>query len=103
MTLGELITALEQLPADKVVAYGFRKPHSYRGYYDQLAFVPTDGVTIASMLADARSALGNTYDGWKGGEFTMSEWTDVWLAEIGCCGEPMTSANVREWKRGGER
>jgi hypothetical protein len=39
------------------------------------------------MLADARSALGATFHGWKGGEYTMAEYTDCWLAVAGCTGE----------------
>ena len=87
MTLGELIAALEKLDPDLVVPFGFHHPHSYRGYYDQLAFEPRENVTVGSMLADAREALGTTYEGWKGGDYTMSEWTDVWLAQEGSTGE----------------
>jgi len=35
------------------------------------------------MLAYAREALGSTYMGYRGGEFTMDEHTDVWIAEYG--------------------
>lgn len=87
MTLKDLITALESAPQDKVVRHGFGHPHSYRGYYDELAFEPVENVTVAQMLADAKSALGATYCGYKGGSYTMSEWTPVWLAECGSCGE----------------
>jgi hypothetical protein len=38
--LGELIEALEKLPEDRVLPVGFDKPHSYRGYYNELAFEP---------------------------------------------------------------
>jgi hypothetical protein len=87
MTLGELIEALEASDAAKVVARGFAKPHSYRGYYDELAFEPAANVTVGDMLADARSALDATFEGYKGGLFTMQDFTDCWLAEYGCCGE----------------
>lgn len=100
MTLGELITALERLPQDRVVKHGFKKPHSYRGYYDELAFVPAENVAVASMLADARAGLVGVYTGWKGGEYSYRLSTDVWLAERGCCGEQINSANVREWEAG---
>lgn len=87
MTLKELIVALEKAPADRIVPHGFSYPHSYRGYYDQLAFEPRENVTAGAMLADAKSALGKTFKGYKGGAYKMDEWTDVWLAEYGCCGE----------------
>jgi hypothetical protein len=83
MTLGELIAALEAADPTKVVPHGFTNPHSYRGYYDQLAFEPARNVTVEAMLDDARSALGTTYQGWKGGEFEMDEHTDCWLASEG--------------------
>lgn len=91
MELGELITALEQADARLVVPSGFTNPHSYRGYYDDLAFEPASNVTVAAMLADAQSALGATYEGYKGGEFTMNQHTDCWLAFYGCVGETIGS------------
>ncbi len=87
MTLGELIKALEKQNPDLVVPHGFSEPHSYRGYYDELAFEPADNMTIGKMLKCAKYALGKTYTGYKGGDYTMHEWTDVWLAHYGCCGE----------------
>ena len=83
MTLGELIKALEKAEPGRVVRFGFSMPDSYRGFYDQVAFRPAQNVTVASMLSYAREALGNTYTGYKGGEFTMDEHTDVWIAEYG--------------------
>jgi len=87
MTLGEIIEFLEQQPPEKVVPVGFCNPHSYRGVYEYLAFEPTCGTTVGEMLDEARSALGKTYSGYKGGEYTMDGYTDCWLAEYGCCGE----------------
>lgn len=87
MTLGNLIAYLEKEDPTKVVPLGFHRPHSYRGYYDQLAFEPMENVTVGQMLADASSALGRTYQGYKGGSYRMGEYTDVWLSEYGSCGE----------------
>lgn len=83
MTLGELIAALEAADPAKVVPYGFDRPHSYRGYYTDLAFEPARNVTVAAMLADARSAVGATYQGWKGGDYVMGLSTDCWLSDEG--------------------
>jgi hypothetical protein len=83
MTLDELITALEAEDPDRVVPLGFTNPHSYRGDYMDLAFEPTADVTIGAMLHAARSAKGTTYEGWKGGEYTMLGYTDCWLAVEG--------------------
>ena len=87
MYLKELIETLEKVDGDMVVPHGFGNPHSYRGYYDQLAFEPEENVTVGQMLKDAQDSLGKTFEGYKGGDFTMDEYTDVWLAEYGSCGE----------------
>lgn len=87
MTLGELIEHLEREDPDRVVPLGFTHAHSYRGYYGDLAFEPCEHTTVGAMLAEVRGALGQTFTGYKGGEYTMGEYTDVWLAEWGRTGE----------------
>jgi len=87
MTLGELITFLKNRDPNIVSPLGFGSPHSYRGYYEQLAFEPMPNRTVAQMLSDAEYALGRTFCGYKGGDFTMKEYTPVWLANYGQCGE----------------
>ena len=83
MRLDELIAALEAEDPTTVLPLGFSNPHSYRGIYNDLAFEPTANVAVGAMLADARSALGATYEGWKGGDYRMKGWTDCWLSEEG--------------------
>lgn len=85
-TLGEVIDHLSALPADQVVDHGFNNPHSYRGYYDQLAFEPCENTTVGAMLACAEAALGGTFQGYKGGDYTMDRDTDCWLARYGSTG-----------------
>lgn len=90
MTLGELIEALERVQdKTQVVKLGFGEPHSYRGYYDQLAFEPKEGVTVGEMLKDAKASLGKTFSGYKGGDFQMDESTEVWIAHYGSTGESL--------------
>lgn len=91
LTLGELIEELEKVDPDHVCSVGFGEPHSDRGDYADLAFSPARNVTVGSMLAHARSALGATFEGYKGGDFTMGEWTDVLIGEWGDCGENIGS------------
>lgn len=86
MRLKDLIQELEQADPNHYAPLGITSPHSYRGYYNELAFEPIEGVTVAAMLADARSAVGATYTGWKGGEYTMSENTPVHIAVEGSTG-----------------
>ena len=93
MKLGELIAQLKQYNPDTEVRLGFGSPHSYRGYYEALAFEPVKNTTIGEMLKHAESALGKTFEGYKGGTYLMDHWTDVclaadvWLAAYGCSGE----------------
>ena len=93
MLLGELISTLSKCDPDAMASFGFERPHSHRGDYVELAFVPTHKpMRIGSMLAHARIAVGKTYEGWKGGEFQMDENSRVYLAERGACGDPITEA-----------
>lgn len=87
MTLIELIEFLEKQDPSIIVPLGFTDPHSYRGYYDQLAFEPKANVTVNQMLTEAKSAIGQTFIGYKGGGFLMMKSTNVWLAEYSCTGE----------------
>lgn len=87
MFLKELINYLEKKDPTIAAALGFCCPHSYRGYYTELAFIPEKNTTVGEMLKCAKDALGSTYQGWKGGEFTMDEYTDVYLAEYGDTGD----------------
>jgi len=89
MRLGELIEFLEKRDPKQVVKLGFSNPDSYRGYYDELMFEPTENITIGDMLKAAKSALGTTYHGYKGGEYEMDEWTRVWLSKYGTTGESL--------------
>jgi hypothetical protein len=87
MYLSQLIAKLEEANPSHTVAMGFYHPHSYRGDYRDLAFEPRANVTVGEMLSCAREALGSTYQGYKGGDFTMGEYADVWLANEGGEGE----------------
>lgn len=89
MTLEELISALEQCNPETVVPRGFHHPHSWRGDYAQLAFEPAKDVTVGSMLACAKEALGSTYVGYKGGHYVMDAYSDVYLAGYSTCGEEL--------------
>jgi hypothetical protein len=90
MILGDLIERLEQEDRDLWIPIAWSNPHSYRGYYECVAFEPKAGGTIGECLDAARWAMGNTFTGWKGGEFTMHEYTDCYLASVGCLGEGLT-------------
>lgn len=91
VTLGKMIEAIKHMPGNTPVVFdggdlGPGSPHSYRGYYSDLAFEGTKGVTIASFLKDCRDSLDSTYDGYKGGDFLMDANTPLWWASYGCSG-----------------
>ena len=87
MTLGKLIKRLSDMPAS-VMVDGIGRPHSYRGYYQDLAFQPLPvQVTAAELLNTCRDCMGKVFEGYKGGEFQMGELTPVWIAHYGCCKE----------------
>lgn len=84
-SLGDLIDRLEREP-DHEVPVGFDNPHSYRGYYEQLAFEPRANTTVGAMLTAARSADGATFTGWKGGKYVMDRDTECWISYRGMAG-----------------
>jgi len=109
LTLGKLIGELKNADESTIVEVvkenGDRcsmieKPDSYRGYYADLAFSAHMGsaqTTVSALLKMCESALGETYTGYKGGEFIMNEDAPLWVAQYGSCGEAM----MRVSKNGG--
>lgn len=94
MTLGRLISVLETWPRDHKVRLGFARPHSHRGDYRDLAFEPEIDTTVGKMLDAAREAEGATFEGWKGGDFTMRSRTSVYLAHRGRVGEEISGMGL---------
>lgn len=93
MTLGSLIEALSAIPADAPVQK-IGDPHSYRGYYSDLAFEPDEGLTTAGeLLAVCMGCMGEKFTGYKGGDYWMSGGTPVWIADKGSCGLKIVGIN----------
>jgi hypothetical protein len=90
LTLGKLTEALENtVPAREVrtdTGSGIGREHSYRGYYDDLSFAAVEHSTAGDLLKACKRAATDTYEGWKGGDFTYGPDTPLWFAEHGCCG-----------------
>lgn len=87
MTLGELISTLKRKDPEAGIAFDFvyfrpKGLHSYRGDYSQLAIGYTNEgeCKVGDLLKLLEDAVGNDFTGYKGGEFTMSERTSVWVA-----------------------
>lgn len=105
MTLGEMILKLEPIVAkqkdrikegseEATVRFDFEYLHpkfldSWRGAYNELALgfeESGDEPTVTEFTQMLKAAIGKTFTGWKGGEFTMSEHTPVWVANPGNSG-----------------
>ena len=92
MNLGELIDALAECPAEYLriaepMPLTPRSVSSYRGYYEDLAIEYVEGygekMRLDHFLTTLRSAVGETFEGYKGGEYTMSRDTCVWVSNHG--------------------
>jgi len=90
MTLGKLINHLERIPPKTLVKLG--EPHSYRGYYCDLAFEGIES-TAGEALMMCRKCLGEVFIGYKGGEYQMGKLTPVWVAFYGDCGKKIMAIN----------
>ena len=91
LTLGGLIAALKSHPADIPVRFdhgaGVGTAHSDRGYYSDLAFSDAEEIGAAGdLLKEGEAAIGKTYKGYKGGDYTMTAKTPLWNAPYGCTG-----------------
>lgn len=87
MTLGKMLSVLSKMPPDALVDE-IVYPHSYRGYYDDLAFERRGGkIAALEALKLCQSAMGKVFRGYKGGDFMMGELTPVWIAVCGNTGQ----------------
>lgn len=99
MTLGKLLDILKCSDPSLPVIFGGADTgvpgdeDSYRGYYSDLAFDASgQDVTVESLKERCEKALGETYTGYKGGDFIMATDTPVWCATYGCCGNAVMEA-----------
>jgi len=87
MNISEVIDWLEdykQKYPDATTKFGWTKGGSYRGYYDEFSVEPSESeVDIDTMVNVLQNAIGQTFCGYKGGEFTMCEETNVYYAPYG--------------------
>ena len=96
LTLGQLIDRLKKMDPATEITPALSNPHSYRGYYSDLAFEP-DGsrTTAADLLILAQAALDQTFGGYKGGDFIMTDDTPLWFAFYGCCGSAIIDLDAK--------
>ncbi len=89
LTLGGLVEELRNADPSFVVKFdnelGYpSSPESYRGYYSDLSFPPSDdSITVAELLSFSEKAIGETFEGYKGGDFKMTKDTPLWVSAYG--------------------
>lgn len=95
LTLGELIDALKKRDQDHTVRFDFcglvpTGIDSYRGYYEDLAlswgewkYGQKEPMNVGSLVTLLEGAVGQTYTGYKGGDFKMDRDTAMWVANCG--------------------
>ncbi len=94
LTIGQItnkLLSLEDQNAYLSFDWGGAYPKSItssRGYYDELCIEYSgnyeDSIFVKDFVKLCQEAIGKTYTGWKGGEYTMDENTPVWVACSGC-------------------
>jgi hypothetical protein len=99
ITLGALRMGLKQVPSDLPVVIedgrSLGRLTSYRGYYERLSFCPTDEQsTVAAVLQRLDAADGDTFKGYKGGDFYMDSGTFLHVADYGDCGPYVSDLRV---------
>lgn len=84
MTLLGLIKRLAFLNANfPDLKVALHSPHSYRGYYSDLALEAEFVRPVRESLLDVTQALNATFTGYKGGDFYMDADTPLWLSAPG--------------------
>lgn len=87
MGLSDIIAALKAADQSYVPPLGFHNAHSYRGDYSDLGVEPVAGVSVGDMVETLEAALGCTFEGWKGGSYTMQDYSYVHIAAEGNVGD----------------
>ena len=78
MTLGELKQLIESKPERAEFNYTLSRPFSWRGSYAEVAFAIEEiGSTRQQLLIMIEEAFTNEFTGYKGGEYTYNEHTEV--------------------------
>lgn len=90
LNLGQLIELLENRNPEDYLRFDFGgfSPcglDSYRGYYTDLAicFERKYPNPVGAFLDELRGAVGKSFTGYKGGDFTMHRDSRVWVANHG--------------------
>lgn len=89
MRFGEILSEIRKLPADTIIKFDFGSQvpkgfHSYRGYYQDVAFGFTDwrsdNLTSGNFANILQGWLGKPMEGYKGGTYYVKESSYVWVS-----------------------
>ncbi len=95
MTLGKMIKVLGDMPKDTEIK-GLGDLDSYRGYYSDLAFEPIGSrasETASELRERCKEAMGQVFEGYKGGDYVMGALTPLWIANYGNTGIKLMGIN----------
>lgn len=111
ITLGDLIDKMERvasktMPGEEYpdVRFDFEYAHptglsSWRGVYAELALefsLEGEFLKVDKFLELLKSAVGKSFEGYKGGEYVMSRDTAVWVANPGHTGSTAVTGVIDE-------
>lgn len=88
MRLGQFIDALRScaptLPLVLESGGGVSGFISYRGYYEDLCIQPqTEPQLVGVVLGQAQAAMGEVFQGYKGGDYPMHRDSLLWVSGYG--------------------
>jgi hypothetical protein len=83
MTLGRIIQTLNGM-SPSITIKGLGCLRSYRGYYCDLAFEPDNTPKfVIDLLMECNAAMGQVFEGYKGGDYVMGALTPLWISPYG--------------------
>lgn len=96
--LGDLLERLRSCDdPNALVPYG--EPHSYRGYYADLALEPLpEPIKVWELINQLSDVINTELTGYKGGEFLMGADTPVWISHYGNTGEALIDFDPKTLK-----
>ena len=88
MNIKNLLKALRKFDSDTIISGVSTEFRSYRGYYEHLAMSPNVEYMPVEVFCQAlEDQIGKTFTGFKGGEYTVHESTELFVASYERTGE----------------
>lgn len=98
MKIREVIEYLRRFPSDFLLERSLGEFHSYRGDYHSLGVSYSSApIYLADQIKMFEIASAATFDGYKGGQYSMTLDADVYLAFSGCEGVELRQHDIASW------